>query len=309
MAHSTDTHEASAFGPGPPSCIGVVIHPSRNIDQPLKALRKWSAEHRVAILQIPVSGQDRRVAEIGEPAECDLLVAIGGDGTMLAALRAAATASRPVIGVASGSLGALAAVTVADVASALDRFSRGEWEPLRLPALHVRRDDGQEIFAINDIAIVRAAEGQVRTTAAVDGTLFARFAGDGCIVSTPVGSSAYALSAGGPLLTPDTSAFLVTPLPAHGGVCPPLVISAGGKLELGFVIGHGGARLEVDGQVWMADLGALTVTLHDAVATTVKFADSESFITGLRRRGVILDSPRILAEETRTDDVGVRFTR
>jgi NAD+ kinase len=296
------THQAPAPHAGVPSCLGVVVHPSRNIDRPLTALRKWSADHRVDILQIPVSGQDRRVAEVGEPAECDLVVAIGGDGTMLAAIRAAVTASRPVMGVASGSLGALAAVTVADVASALDRFSRGEWEPLRLPALHVRRDDGREIFAINDIAIVRAAEGQVRTTAAVDGTLFARFAGDGCIVSTPVGSSAYALSARGPLLTPDVSAFLLTPLPAHGGVCPPLVISARSKLELGFVIGHGGARLEVDGQLWMTDLGSLTVTLRGAVATSVKFADSEPFITGLRRRNVILDSPRILAEETCPDD-------
>jgi NAD+ kinase len=239
------------------------------------------------------------VAEPGDAADCDLIVAIGGDGTMLAALRSGGPDGRPVLGVAFGSLGALAAVNVTDVSAALDRFIRGDWEARHLPGLEVKRPDGDDVFALNDVSIVRAGEGQVRTTAAVNGTLFARFAGDGCVVSTPIGSSAYSLAAGGPLVSPDVQAFLLTPLPNHGGFCPPLVVSHHAQLELEFVLGHGGARLELDGQVWDSDVAAMTITLHDAMATKVAFHDHEPFIARLRDRQIIIDSPRIVAEDAR----------
>jgi NAD+ kinase len=281
------------------SRIGVVVHPRRDIDQPLAALRAWAVEHGSELIQIAVVGQDRRVAETGEPEDCDLIVAIGGDGTMLAALRAGAPHGRPVLGVASGSIGALAAITVTHVDSALDRFSRGDWHPHRLPALVVSHDHGADLFALNDVSVVRAAEGQVRTSASVDGTLYARFAGDGCVVSTPIGSSAYSLSAGGPLLAPDVRGFVLTPLPTHGGFCPPLVVGHEAKLQLEFNLGHGGARLEVDGQVWGTDIGLMTIVRADSMATTVTFNDQEPFIAGLRERQIIVDSPRILAEDER----------
>jgi NAD+ kinase len=282
-----------------PKRIAVVVHPSRNIDRPLEAVRAWSEQHGVEVVQIPVPGQDRRVAEQGNAEQSDLVVAIGGDGTMLAAIRAGAEASRPVLGVASGSLGALASVTVTDVGAALDRFSTGDWKLRCLPALVATRRDGEEIYALNDIAVVRAGEGQVRTTAVIDGTLYARFAGDGCVVSTPIGSSAYSLSAGGPLLTPDVRGFLLTPLPTHGGFCPPLVVGHEARLQLSFNIGHGGARLEVDGQVWGSEIGPMTIAFANAIATTVTFNDQEPFIAGLRERQIIVDSPRILAEDER----------
>jgi NAD+ kinase len=281
------------------SCIGVVVHPSRDIDHPLEALRAWNRQHGSELIQIPVVGQDRRVATLGEPEDCDLIVAIGGDGTMLAALRSGAPHGRPVLGVASGSIGALAAITVTHVDSALDRFIRGDWQARRLPGLVVSHGHDIDLFAINDLSVVRAGEGQVRTSASVDGTLFARFAGDGCVVSTPIGSSAYSLSAGGPLLAPDVRGFVLTPLATHGGFCPPLVVGHEARLQLEFNLGHGGARLEVDGQVWGTEIGPMTIVRADAMATTVSFNDQEPFIAGLRERHIILDSPRIVAEDGR----------
>lgn len=299
MSTAPDSHPLPEPAPAQPSCIGVVVHPRRNIEHPLEALRAWTREHGTELIQIPVPGQDRRVAETGRPHDCDLIVAIGGDGTMLAALRSGAPHGRPVLGVASGSIGALAAITVTHVDAALDRFTRGEWRPRRLPALVVSHDDGGDSFALNDLSIVRAGEGQVRTTAVLDGTLFARFAGDGCVVSTPIGSSAYSLSAGGPLLAPDVRGFLLTPLPTHGGFCPPLVVGHDARLQLEFAIGHGGARLEVDGQVFSHQIGPMSISRAEAMATTVTFNDQEPFIAGLRERQIILDSPRILAEDGR----------
>jgi NAD+ kinase len=297
MPAASDRHPTPHPAPLQPSCLGVVVHPSRDIDQPLQALREWARQHGSALVQICVPGQDRRVGTTGEAADCDLIVAIGGDGTMLAALRSGAPHGRPVLGVASGSIGALAAITITHVDAALDRFTRGEWRPRRLPALVVKHGHGADLFALNDLSVVRGGEGQVRTTVSLNGTLYARFAGDGCVVSTPIGSSAYALSAGGPLLAPDVGGFVLTPLATHGGFCPPLVVADDAELQLEFAIGHGGARLEVDGQVWGTDIGPMTVSRAEAMATTVTFDDQGPFIAGLRERGIILDSPRIVAED------------
>jgi NAD+ kinase len=279
--------------------IGIVTHPTRDISAAMAEIRGWAQEAGVSIVQVSVGRAEREVASPGDMESCELVVAIGGDGTTLAAVRAAVGVDRPVLGVACGSLGALTTIAAADVAVALARFRDDDWNVLALPALQVAFEDGAGPFAINDVAVVRAGQGQVRTTARVNGVEFGRFAGDGCIVSTPIGSSAYALAAGGPLLTPGTPAFLLTPLSVHGGFCPPLVLDASAELELDITAGYGGARLEVDGQVDGERSGSVTVTLRDAVAKMVGFDGQETFLAGLRRRQIIIDSPRILAEDDR----------
>src|SRR5690242_2200660 len=80
--------------------IGLVVHPSRSVDRPLSLVQDWSDEHGVELTQVPAAYSQRRVAGEGDPAEADLIVSIGGDGTTLAALRSAATAHRPVLGIA-----------------------------------------------------------------------------------------------------------------------------------------------------------------------------------------------------------------
>ncbi len=279
--------------------LGVVVHPARMVNGPLRALTGWAQEHGAEVVQIHVRGEEREVAEPGNAVDCDLIVAIGGDGTMLAAIRAALTAGRPVLGLACGSLGVLTAIEADDLGDALDRFSRGDWRPRRLPALTISREGDGDLLAFNDIAVVRAGIGQVRVTTSVDGTLYSRLAGDGCIVSTPLGSSAYALAAGSALMTPDTDAYLLTPLPSHGGSRVPLVIGAGSELRLEVTPGIGGARLEADGQIAGMDPPALTVRLRRDAATLVGFAEQEPLFVALRRRQIIVDSPRILADDGR----------
>ena len=280
-------------------CIGVVVHPSRNIDVPLDRLRSWAAAHSVTVAQIAVPGQDRTVADAGDVGDCDLIVSIGGDGTMLAAIRAAVAVDLPVLGVSCGSLGVLTAVGSDALPAALDRFREDDWTPRALPALTVARSDGPDLFALNDVSIVRNGIGQVRVTSRVDGVLFSRLAGDGCIVSTALGSSAYSLAAGGPLLAPGTEAFVLTPLPAHGGSRQALIVAAASELALELTAGRGGARMEIDGQVAGSDPHDLTIRLRPGVATLVAFADQEPVFTALRRRGIIADSPRIVADASR----------
>lgn len=284
--------------------IGVIVHPSRNIDAPLGDLLAWGEAHGVSVGQIAVPGQDRVVAEAIEAADGDLIVSIGGDGTMLAAVRAAVGAGRPVLGISCGSLGALTTVSADAVGGALDRFAAGDWTPRQLPALTVGTPGGSERFALNDLAVVRGGIGQVRVTVSVDGMLFNRLAGDGAIVSTPVGSSAYSLAAGGPLLAPSTDAFLLTPLPTHGGSRVALVVGAGSELLLAVACGLGGARLEIDGQPACTDpseLAELRIRMRPRAATLVTFADGDSLFEALRSRRIIVDSPRLIADDARAE--------
>jgi NAD+ kinase len=279
--------------------IGVLVHPTRDVDEPLRLLREWTQQHGIEVVQIPAAYPQRSVAAEGDAADCDLIVSMGGDGTTLAALRAGAMADRPVLGIACGSLGALANVMVADANRAFERFSRGEWRPRRFPALSIARSEGEALYALNDLSVVRGGGGQVRLTALVDGTLFVRMAGDGAVVSTPIGTSGYAISAGGPLFLPHVDAFVFTPLPHHGGFAPPLVIASESELVIDVAGGFAGARVEVDGQVAGVGEGALTITFRPAVVTQVSFDDQEPLLAGLRRRRILLDSPRLLAEADR----------
>jgi len=282
-----------------PQRIGIVVHPTRDVDRPLRVLREWADARGVDVVQIAGPYPQQPVAAEGRAGDTDLIVSIGGDGTTLAALRAGALADRPVLGIACGSLGALANVTVDDVARSLERFSRGQWHPRRFPALVVARSHGEPLFALNDVALVRASGGQVRLTASVDGDVFARIAGDGGVVSTPIGTSGYTISAGGPLLLTHVDGFVFTPLPKHGGFAPPLVIASGSELALEVAGGYGGARLEVDGQIAAEGTGSVTITFRPGLATQVSFEDQESLLEGLRQRRIVLDSPRVMAEVDR----------
>ena len=149
------------------------------------------------------------------------------------------------------------------------------------------------------MALVRDAGGQVRLSVHVDGALFARIAGDGAVVSTPIGTSGYAISAGGPLLLPRVDGFVLTPLPKHGGFAPPLVIDPIGARRWTLPASFAGARLEIDGQIAGEFAGSTQSRSAPGLATQVAFDDQEPLLAGLRRRRILFDSPRFLAEADR----------
>ena len=282
--------------------IGLAVHPSRELDKALATVREWAERQGAEVVQVGSPGNEREVAPPGEASECDLVIALGGDGTTLAALHAAAPVDRPVLGVACGSLGALTAVTADKLDDALDRVADGGWKPRRLPALKAARD-GDALQAINDLVLVRAGAGQVTVGIELDGERYVRFAGDGLVASTPLGSTAYTLAAGGPMLAPGGSGIVLTPLSPHGGVCPPLVAAPGNRLQVSLDPGHGGARVEIDGQVRdtleRLETVSFELTLERDFATLVSLGEEEPVLAGLRRRRIILDSPRVIAREGR----------
>jgi NAD+ kinase len=298
----SQVEEAGSDGAAPgtrPERVGLVVHPRRRIDGALSAVRDWAAAHGVEVVQISVPGQDREVADPGDVASCDLVLAVGGDGTALAALHAAARVDRPVLGVACGSLGALTATTLDGLREALDSVSAGDWHPRRLTGLQVTEDGVRSKAAINDVVVVRRGASQVAVEVRVDGQLYVRYAGDGIVVATELGSSAYTMASGGPVLAPSSDAFVVTPLASHGGCCPPLVVGSSSTVTVTVEPGYYGARLEFDGKAVPEQPQLLSISLTDSYATLVTLGDDEPMLAGLRRRQIIIDSPRVLARDDR----------
>jgi NAD+ kinase len=281
--------------------VGLVVHPSREIGVPLAALEEWAEEHGVEVVQLRTENSVREVAPFGELQSCDLVVAIGGDGTVLAALRAAAETSTPVLGVSCGSLGALTAVQATDLPAALDAFQAGTWLRRQMNVLEITVDGEKAAWAINDLVLVRRSGGQLIVDVTVDDELYARMAGDGVIVATGLGSSAYSMAAGGPILVEGTDAFVVTPLVIHGGSIPPVVVKGSSEVSVDVHPSYGGFDVEVDGQIQTLTGKRFVIRLTQAKAPLVSTGDPGLGLTPLRHRGLIADSPRVVARDGRAD--------
>ena len=190
-----------------------------------KELLRWAEERGVALRTL-----ESELGLLGEevpatPAAAfarglDLVVALGGDGTLLRALGLALRDQVPVLGVNLGRLGFLTEVEADGLVPALEavRAGRHRVERRTTLAASVRRPEGGEVeeLAVNDLVLEKAArERLVNVAVAIDGRHFARYAADGVMVATPTGSTAYSFSAGGPIVSPELDALLLTPIAPH----------------------------------------------------------------------------------------------
>ena len=234
--------------------VGLVLHPERDCSGAVGAILDWADRRRIQVLGIDT--EMRRIACTAEAVtaeelsrRADLLVSLGGDGTMLRAMRLADRQSSPVLGVNLGKLGFLAEVDVPDLPSALSAIDNHEFttEP-RLAVDAVIAD--HVITAFNDIAFVRFP-GQ--KTAAIEvragGSGFVSYAADAIVVATPTGSTAYSFSAGGPIVSPSVEALLVTPAAPHSAYNRGLVLSVDDRLGLEILPTSGPLAVEADGNV------------------------------------------------------------
>jgi NAD+ kinase len=177
--------------------------------------------------------------------QCDVVVVVGGDGTMLATARELAPFDVPLIGINQGRLGFITDIQLKDMASALPLILGGQYEEEKrvLLAGAVLRPtrDGEfdtiyEGFAINEIVVSRGAvASMVEVRAEVDGLFVANYRADGLIVSTPTGSTAYAMSAGGPILHPDLGGWTIVPIASHTLSNRPIVLPDTGTVTIEIV--------------------------------------------------------------------------
>jgi NAD+ kinase len=278
--------------------VGVLVHPTRPVQDALEILHRWSDGRGFELVQIP-TGEQPPVAPPGEVSACDLITSLGGDGTVLKALHTAARTRTPVLGVAYGSLGALTTVPVNELSAGLDQFAAGDWFPRHLPALDLVAGEERLAWAINDAVLGRRAGTQLVLDVWLDGELYVRVAGDGIVVATPLGSSAYSMAAGGSLLADGTDAFVCTPLAMHGGCAPPLVVPADQEITIELHPGHGGFDLEVDGFHVETQAERFVVKSEPRYAMLIGLGQPRGALTSLRERGLISDSPRVAVRHDR----------
>jgi NAD+ kinase len=234
--------------------IGVVLHPERDSEEAVTAILDWAARKGAQVLGIETEIRRLNCAAIPVTPEelgrrSDLVVSLGGDGTMLRAMRLADGQRAPVLGVNLGKLGFLAEVDVPDLPGALSAIDENRFtvEP-RLAVDAVIGD--KTVTAFNDVAIVRFP-GQPTAVVAVRaaGHPFVSYAADAVVVATPTGSTAYSFSAGGPIVSPAVEALLVTPAAPHAGYDRGLVLSIQDSLTLEILPTSGRLAVEVDGPV------------------------------------------------------------
>ncbi|MEO0480240.1 MAG: NAD(+)/NADH kinase [Planctomycetota bacterium] len=218
------------------------------VDEAAQALRRDG--HRVECDLV----RDRSL----EPHEADLVAVFGGDGSILSAARRMGRNQMPTVGVNLGRLGFLAAFRPEEAIDGLREALNGELieEPRRMLRCTVRDpDSGESTFeslCLNDIVLARGPDaGILMLSAHLDEGELAAYPGDGLIVATSVGSTAYSLAAGGPIVAPGLEALVLTPLAPHTLSVRPLVVPMQGRLLLRVdeTGGGGCAHLSVDGQV------------------------------------------------------------
>jgi NAD+ kinase len=275
--------------------IGILTKPKFPEVQPiLKSLIHWLRERRKEVIL-----DGKTAALVGEPATyqktqlatlSDLLVVLGGDGTMLNAARLVEEHGVPILGVNMGGLGFLTEVTLDELYPTLERVFAKEFyldERMMLRArLHRHGENVAHATVLNDVVVSKGTLARmVELQINVDGRLVSSLRGDGLIVSTPTGSTAYSMSAGGPIIHPSVQALILTPICPHTLTHRPLLIPSTVSLEVTLVSKDEGAMTTFDGQVGVATVQGDTVVIgaSDHRTKLIRFHD-RSYYDVLRRK-------------------------
>ena len=242
--------------------VGIISKPAKpELAQILPPLFEWFRKHNYQIAidrETSVYSQGPEVVDRREMAvrHLDFVVVLGGDGTLLSTSRVVAKSGIPVLGVNLGSLGFLTEVPLPELYQALDDVDqkRAAVESRSLVHCELLRD-GESIMnysALNDVIVNKSALARLNSyDLYIDKAFVTTYKADGLIVSTPTGSTAYSMAAGGPILMPSVDAFVITPVSPHSLTHRPLVVRDSVEIEIVVKTGEEEAYLSVDGQVGM----------------------------------------------------------
>lgn len=238
--------------------VGLVPHPTKSVLDSVEIIRGWTARSQAHLVAMTSDA-----ARVGDGVELvdertfrervTVVVALGGDGTMLGAMRLVAERPVPVLGVNYGNVGFLVEVEPRDLPEALDRVGQKQFslEPHHaLEVTHTATGFANTYLAFNDASVARRpGEGVVSADLVLDETPYGYYKADAIVAATPTGSTAYNYAAGGPILSPAIAAVVVTPVAPMSGIDRSVVL--GPRERLRFEIGDGthSAALEVDGRV------------------------------------------------------------
>jgi NAD+ kinase len=236
----------------------------------------------------------------------DLVVALGGDGTFLRASRLAVGTDIPVVGVNLGRLGFLTAIPDVHLEEGLEKVVSGDAVIEHRFRLHARIEiegviTGEEFYALNDVVVHTTGAARVTPLTLSIGAPASRvdedgydldgmeevgsFAADGVIISTPTGSTAYSMSAGGPIIVPEVEAIVVTPICPHSLAVRPLVVPAHATLRVGSLDPDGDHQLTVDGQVvYKLEPGQRVIVSRESRPMSLVRLPGQTFFNTMRRK-------------------------
>ena len=268
--------------------IGILHHPKIVEAEPLAVeVGHWL---QTKDLSVWIEANWESGALDAQLAETDLLLVLGGDGSLLRAARLAIPHHIPVLGINMGRVGFLTEAQPDDWQNRLARVLVGDfWLERRLMAHAQLWRNGRsldEFTALNDVVIGRGAQARVlRLQLRVDGDVVTTYTADALIVATPTGSTAYAMAAGGPLLPPQLQNFVVVPVAAHLSLDRPLVLHEEAKIAIQVNMDHE-ATLTADGQqgVALEDGDQIIITKHDEYAAFVRVDSAGYFYRRLLQR-------------------------
>ncbi len=259
--------------------IGFLLHPGEQVVVQAAIARAQSCGFAAwTALEDPEGAMHEHGANTA------LLVTLGGDGTFLYGARLAAPRGIPVVGVNRGRLGFLNDVEIDKLPEAISRFAAGDFTTQRRALLEITIDGADApVLAINEIVVRARDVNVVRLRVDVDDDLLGAFDADGVVVSTATGSTAYALSAGGPPVDPRVRAVVVVPLAAHAVISRPVVIPE--QLDVRVTVERGRVFVAADGRsvAWLTD-GQSVVVRPGPELEVVRFVDSPSFNSRLRQK-------------------------
>ncbi len=224
------------------------------------------------------------------PGDVDAIVVFGGDGTVLRALSAYSLCDAPVLGVNLGRLGFLLETQTDELPQAIEMLCRGEYDIERRMMLHVEATcGGQRVdrYAVNEVSVSRGmSQRLIALDALVGDTLVDHYIADGVVVASPTGSTAYSLSAGGPIVSPDVPCFVLNPICPHTLQSRPIVLSDRERvtLRIHMIESREGILLSVDGQTVcrMNNMDEVRVSRAPHDALLIRFPKERNFFSLLK---------------------------
>jgi NAD+ kinase len=226
--------------------VGVLVTPSGECGPQLLMVRAWAAEQGLGVLDLGTSA-----APNGLGPGCELVIALGGDGTILRALQLAMPHQVGVLGINFGNVGFLADCHRDDFGVALDHVARGQARVEERTALvaAIGPDPSRTVVAFNDVVVARRpGHGTARLRVEVDGEAVLELRGDGVVIASPTGSTAYNVGAGGPAVAPTLDAIVVTPLATQGSRLRSLVLDGGDTVRVATEPSSAPLSAEIDGR-------------------------------------------------------------
>ncbi|MBC8213241.1 MAG: NAD(+)/NADH kinase [Candidatus Marinimicrobia bacterium] len=224
----------------------------------------------------------KHIQDIAE--ECDVILSIGGDGTILATLRQIGKSTTPILGIHIGGLGFLAACSQKDYIDSINEIINGNYfvEKRMLIEATIDTNKSRKFFALNDIVIDHGTSARIlKTHVYVSDKYLNTFESDGMIFATPTGSTAYSLSAGGPIITPSLDVILVTPICPHSLSARSIALSSEEVISVSFAEEPAGMAVTIDGQVRLpVDYSTkISIRKADYSANMIQFVHNDYFQT------------------------------